>query len=513
MMMKVFLKTKIFLFFLLFFFHHHLSYSQTISAKIIDAQNGEVIPFANILIDNNNALVSNDEGIFSFSAANSNTTISVSYIGYSDVQLSVSQLQEQKNIIKITPVLYELNELNVDNKKLTPAQIMANVKANINSNYTGNGISKKNMIFMRHTDYMKPKNIEVDITKSTGFSKDALKKANTELSNFTNFIIKNNPREYKDVLMNYYAGKTTNKENKVVDGLKVDVIKATILKNENSAVNQDEIQKSFVNIMLQHLDTTKYYRIKSGLFGSKDTVSLRSDFNKNKSKKKANNTNTDKVKTNLLTFLSNNSVTNNSKFNFIYNPEWYDYKLEGIKYTANYDFVYVLSFKPRKSKAIYEGKLYVSDTDFAILRADYAIAKGKKGEGINLKLLLGVKTFETVDSGTIIYKKNPSDKGYYIQYASIEKGQYIYLNRPLKFIELTNEDRDVVAFDLKFESDNIDKTEYLNISRTESDDISLDKITETDFKYITLKAYDASLWKNYSTIEPLEEMKQFKAVD
>jgi hypothetical protein len=27
--------------------------------------------------------------------------------------------------------------------------------------------------------------------------------------------------------------------------------------------------------MLQHLDTTKYYRIKSGLMGSRDTISLR----------------------------------------------------------------------------------------------------------------------------------------------------------------------------------------------------------------------------------------------
>jgi hypothetical protein len=45
-------------------------------------------------------------------------------------------------------------------------------------------------------------------------------------------------------------------------------------------------------MMLQHLDSTKYYRVKSGLFGSRDTISLRKDYNKKKwikRKKKAIN--------------------------------------------------------------------------------------------------------------------------------------------------------------------------------------------------------------------------------
>jgi hypothetical protein len=36
-----------------------------------------------------------------------------------------------------------------------------------------------------------------------------------------------------------------------------------------------------------------------------------------------------------------------------------------------------------------------------------------------------------------------------MQYAAIEKGQYFYLNRPLKFIELTRE-KDVLSLDLKW---------------------------------------------------------------
>jgi len=45
----------------------------------------------------------------------------------------------------------------------------------------------------------------------------------------------------------------------------------------------------------------------------------------------------------------------------------------------------------------------------------------------------------------------------------------------------------------------------------------LDKRTFDAFKevedvpYQTLKEYDASIWKSYNSIEPLEEMKHFKS--
>ena len=212
-------------------------------------------------------------------------------------------------------------------------------------------------------------------------------------------------------------------------------------------------------------------------------------------------------------FMYENSIINTTKFNFIDNHELYDYKYEGAKYSSDNDFIYVVSFKPRKSKAKYVGKLYISESDFAVLRVDYNLAEGKKEGGFNMKLLLGVKSLENVSNGTIIYKKSPSDNGYHLQYVSQETGQYIYLNRPLKFIELTDEEKDVVAFDLKLEANQREKIEFLNIARSEIDHADVEKIKEEEFNFIKLKAYDASIWKNYIAIEPLAEMKQFKAED
>jgi hypothetical protein len=39
------------------------------------------------------------------------------------------------------------------------------------------------------------------------------------------------------------------------------------IKNEGSAASSDELEKKALNMMLQHLDSTKYYRVKVGFSG------------------------------------------------------------------------------------------------------------------------------------------------------------------------------------------------------------------------------------------------------
>jgi hypothetical protein len=54
---------------------------------------------------------------------------------------------------------------------------------------------------------------------------------------------------------------------------------------------------------------------------------------------------------------------------------------------------------------MYVGKLYISETDYAVLRTDYVLDEGEK-HNFNMKFLLGIKVSENV-KGTIIYKKEP----------------------------------------------------------------------------------------------------------
>jgi hypothetical protein len=499
-------------FFTLLFFQ--LGMAQNTKGKIIDSKTGESIPYANIKVNESEDLVSNAEGYFNLSENNSRdeTALNVSYLGFINQQLTVAKLKSLQYIIRLETGVFELDDVRVSNEKPNPYEIMANVKANLSRNYTTGEKVSKEMIFYRKSNYFNPSIIDVEINKSTGFSEQALSKVNNDLQTFSEKLISHPPLSFSDILCNYYSVKT-KKADKFVFTSKLAVLKATVLKNEGESTSLDDVEKEAKNLMLQHLDTTKYYRFKSGLIGSRDTISLRKDFNNKPEKDKVVKNQLAAAKSNLNSFMYENNFLNNKRFDFIQKPELYDYTYEGTTYTNENEFAYILSFKPRKSKAMYVGKLYVSETDYAVLRTEYVLEEGEKLSNFNMKFLLGIKVSENVSKGTIIYKKRTEDDSYYMQYAATETGNYFYLNRPLKLIELTSSEKDILALDFKIEANTRYKTEFLNISRSEISQAAIEKVKEEDFKYINIKSYDPKIWKDYNAIEPLQEMKQFKAVN
>jgi hypothetical protein len=41
----------------------------------------------------------------------------------------------------------------------------------------------------------------------------------------------------------------------------------------------------------------------------------------------------------------------------------------------------------------------------------------------------------------------------------------------------------------------------------------IENLTENEFKFLNIKSYDPNIWKDYNAIEPLEELKRFKALN
>jgi len=488
--------------------------AQNITAKIIDSKSGESLPYANIKLNETTNLISNAEGYFTLSESNSGdaSVLTVSYLGYVKRQITIGELKNQDHIIKLEPGVFELETMTISNVKPDPNAIMAAVKKNLPIHYKNDGQTSKDMIFYRDASTFKPIKFDIEFTKSTGFTKKGLEAVNAEVNAFTSNLITHPPKEFKDMLCNYYTN-TKTKDNKPTYFTKLDVVKATLLKDEDRSVDLDDMQQVAENIFLKHLDSTKYYRVKSGLFGSRDTISLRKSFNEKKNKNKTKTSKLISSKSDLTIFIHENNFLQSSKLDFVNKPELYTYTYEGKTYNDKDEYMYVLSFKPRKSKAKYTGKVYVSETDYAVVRCDYDLAEGETVSSFNMKLLLGIKASENKSKGTLIYKKNTDKTGYHLQYASVETGQYIYLNRPLKFIELTDSEKDVVAFDLKVEGNSLDKKEFLTISKSEINEVAFDNVKEEDFNYITLKRYDPTIWKNFVSIEPLEEMKQFRVAE
>ena len=153
------------------------------------------------------------------------------------------------------------------------------------------------------------------------------------------------------MLCNLYTH-TVKKDNKSFESHKINVLKATVLKNGGSATSSEELKEIGIKTMLKHLDSTKYYRIKSGLIGSRDTISLRKDFNKKKTKSKTADKSTLLISTkyNLTEFIQKNNLINSSEHDFINNPDLYRYKFEGTTFTEDNDYAFVLSFSPKKAE-------------------------------------------------------------------------------------------------------------------------------------------------------------------
>ncbi|MCG2611457.1 carboxypeptidase-like regulatory domain-containing protein [Flavobacterium sp. SM15] len=489
--------------------------AQNLTAKVIDSHSSEPLAYANVKVNGVTDLVTNNEGFFNFNEnqLGESATINVSYIGYTSLQLSIEDLKKQNLIIKLSPVSFELQNMTISNVKPDPYKVIAEVKNRLKENYKSKQVSTQRKLFFRESSTFKPSILNIELDKSTGFSKKQLKDVNADLEKFTGKLIKYPPQGYKDILCNYYYGKKTSKENKTFFVPKLEVIKATNISGNESASSLEDMEDIGTSIILKHLDTTKFYRVKSGLFGSRDTISLSKTYNDKKNKKKKELSKLQNSKNHIQSFLQQQRL-DNKKMEFISDSEAYNYQFAGKIYNeAEDEIIYIIKFSPKKNRALYNGTLYVKESDYAVVKCNYNLEEGKKVSGFNLKLILGVKAAENAGSGTLIFKKDPESKSYYLQYAYEETGNYFYINRPLKFIELTNQEKDVVALDIKIEGNSINKTELLNISSSEITENEFDNYKEADFNFIQLKRYDPKIWQNHVSLEPLEEMKQYHVTE
>jgi hypothetical protein len=110
--------------------------------------------------------------------------------------MTVSELK-----IKFTiayPGIFELNDVAVSNKKTKSYEIMANVKANLASNYKSDGAPSKTYYFIETLNILTQKTIEVEIDKLVLPSKPC--KVNSDLKTFTTSFIRILPKNFRYTL-------------------------------------------------------------------------------------------------------------------------------------------------------------------------------------------------------------------------------------------------------------------------------------------------------------------------
>lgn len=479
------------------------TFSQHIKGQIIDTKTNEPIAFATVQYNDNNGVVSNMEGFFNIPSdgLNPETILSVSFMGYETQRMTIQSLKNQDHLIKLKEAVNQLNTVYLTNKGASVDSIMARVHKKLDVNYRFSDVHYT--LFTRKTTYFKAHDLKINIEKSSGFNKKQLEASNKQFDELTNRIVNNPPTQmFTDVLSDLYL--------KPDFKAKMEVKKATKLKDHKNNLTLETIQSKVSAIVLEHLDTTKTYKVKTGWFTVEDSLS----FKKSKAvENKSDDNNFASFKTDNISNIKEHLFDNASLLDFVLDTNIYNYQLINIT-TIDDQLVYIIKFKPRKNRAKFQGTLYIADEDYAILKLDYSYAEGKIGEKLNLKLLFGVKYVEKVNKGTVIYKKNMESKNYYPYYINHESGQYVYAHRPFKFVENSSIIKNKIAFDVSIEGTIVQKQELMSLDYKPFDSALFNEITEAKkVDYIELKQYDPSLWKTYTIMEPLDELKKFKIED
>ena len=472
-------------------------FSQNITARLIDKNSQNPIPFAAIKTAEFDGVISNEEGYFTIIENKDKKEITISCLGYKNKTISILEIKSLNYLITLEEAINELNTVYVSNKRPNADSIISRARQNLDRNYK-NKLYKHN-IFSRQTAYIDFDKLNFEIDKSSNVKKKHLESANKSLDSLSKVVVKSKTKFFEEFKGELFFSDSSN--------TKLVVHKAAQLLDKKNNLSIDEVQNKAQHVILKYLDTTLTYKLKTGLFKIEDSLSLKEENeHHNKNEYEIENL---KGQTNHL--LKRAQFQDGSMLSKILDANLYEYSFQDISYFNN-ELIYVIDYKPKRSRSLYTGKIFIADDSYAITKVDFEFAEGKRGGKLNLTLLLGIKYIENVLKGTIIYNKD-SPKIYHPQYLKYEEGRYFYVSRSLKFIE-NSHDKNKTSFDFTFEGNIFTKQELLFTSNTKiNKDLFNNQTEEKTVPYIKLNKYDSSIWGQDKTIEPLTEMKEFKGSD
>lgn len=474
--------------------------AQKINGKVIDSIS--LIPIPNVAIQINKDVgdFSDEDGLFSLEI-NESTQITFSCLGYTTKTISLEDLKNANFIVKLTETYQNLVEVNLNLKKLGLDSLLYKINKNLTTNYKNEPI--KQTVFFRRSNKADFKKVDFDLDRSTLLTRENRKLANKDFDDFSRKIKTSKSTFYTDYNAIYYS------KNIFIENLKkshilskIDSAKGYRITTDQEDFTLEQVQEKAQNLVLKYLDKSKTYKVKSGFFKVEDTISIgKMNDDLNESKGTFNN---GALKRDISRTKSEFGFLNADNFNNFLDQNYYKHKLKGITFIDDV-MLFIIYFSPRKSKAKYSGNLFVNATDFAITRIDYEYADGKRGEHLNLKLLLGVKFSENEKKGTIIYKKD-STNVYRILYAKEKQGRYFYVNRSFKFVEHSSE-KNKIKFGVQLEGNFYSTTELVVLKTTQiTDEIFKTKDKFKKIPFLSIIEYNTSNWKNGIHLKPFENI-------
>ncbi|MFV0540211.1 MAG: carboxypeptidase-like regulatory domain-containing protein [Aestuariibaculum sp.] len=486
-----------------------------IGARLLDASTKKAIPFATVSLNNKLGVISNEHGFFQLHINTKMTTtdsLFFSCLGYENK--SKLALTFADSIVYLSPKSIELDEVLVSNKHYTAEEIIYKIKENIKRNYPVT--LNKSTVFYRDSYYNNIDNVSVELEKST------IPEINQNLIDSLLYAMPKQGADHTEILAHFY---TTNLNE---NNEKMDIIKAAKLFNNISDMTFENIEKRLNTILRTRIKRDSYFKIKSGVFGTKTEIDSSffeentkpEDIEKTEAYLKEQQEKEQKQKDGFLKwrkhtisqFSKKTFYNEDSHLNFIFKHKKYDFELLDHLYLNN-NFVYKIAFTPKRN-AKYQGVFYVNLDDFAIVRVDY-----QNTENIRNFKLLGVSYRVNGHKGCLIYEKNTTSSVYNLKYAEEEELAMFGFNRPIKIIEKNKHTKG------RRKQNEIDTDiDFIMNSRTRKELVVFENVSLTTQEFDTFKEnanvtptklpkYDPNFWKGYNIIEPNEAIKNFKAIE
>ncbi|MEQ8219383.1 MAG: carboxypeptidase-like regulatory domain-containing protein [Arenibacter sp.] len=495
---------------LLIVFGFFYNQAQIITSVVKDSATQQPIPYVTVQLSTKKGVITNEEGRFSL-LLDSNTkatdSLFISCMGYEALGKPLNEFKESVILLSAKPI--ELNPVIVSNKQYTAEELIEQVKINIDRNYS-TSLTKKR-VFFRDSYHQ-------TLTKRNyTFKESTIEALNKKfLDSVLNSIPKKSSR-YTEILGDFYG-------NFEKDNQKLSLIKASDLYDKQSELDLTSLEEKFNDILKKNIKPDSYFKIKSGLFGTKvdadefmtfatdstDAEALKKELAEKKKKEEDRKKNFASFKKGSLgKIMEKQFFLKASDVNFIYKNNRYDFTIIDFTYWGD-DAVYIMDFEPKRGED-YKGRLYINADDFAIIRLDYNNVKS-----LRTFKLLGISLDQYLDRGKMIFSKNENGF-YYLRYLEEEMGAKVGIKRPLKIIELNKRvkgrnKQNELSLKLDMTSSGINKHELILFDTEVITEQEFNSIKENNTvlpKY--MPNYDPEFWKGYNILEPNQAIKDFTA--
>ena len=468
---------------------------------IRDAETQEVLPFANILVWGvNKGTISNVEGryILNIEDLKNSDTLEFRYVGYETLRLSIQDVLD-KPAIALKPSAVELQGVEVLAEDLTVEQILERVRDRYETNYPP--LKDRRKIFFHSYD-----KAPFDPSNQLILKKSDFVGLNDEIFEDVFGKIPENFIEYQDAIVELFHGPDSYKMIPI-DGVSLEESSMKDLAGEleqRLGVFFDDIQNTMT-------EEDIYYKFRTGIFsqkvGHKGEIDTTLQMNRNDPTHYTIKTRY--VKGELLYLIKNYSHFESKNWQFLNSPKKYNYILGDLTVYGD-ELVYEISFKPR-SKGLFEGRMFISTRDYAVLQMDYAFASGKVTERFQL---LGLGHSMNFKQGRVIFEKSVS--GYYPKYISAMQNESASIDR--KFSVMKKKKRflfDKELNEIKLEAHlkfNVDSSwEMLVLDQKEIGDKDFANVIQPEnMKFRKEYAYSPEMWNSMTVIAPSSELQKYK---